>query len=174
MKKVKAGFVLLSSVLIFAGCGSTKDSSSDVSESSTSISSSSKAPSSKAELVDLTTALSSFESFTDTYKSLSKEQRTPSWENIAKSEVTWSGKVIDNTGHTLVVVRTDKWENGMNWDNVQKNPKDPYYVFIADFDNDIDASAYSAGTEVTVKGSLESRGDPDMPTNWKLYHCKIA
>lgn len=73
-----------------------------------------------------------------------------------------------------MVVRTDKWENGMNWDNVQKNPKDPYYVFIADFDNDIDASAYSAGTEVTVKGSLESRGDPDMPTNWKLYHCKIA
>lgn len=169
-------------LIFFAGFGVSTDSkeqnSSETSASSstesTTILSSTTTDSSETKVVDLSSSLSSFETFTDSYESLQKEQRTPAWENIEKSEVTWTGKVIDHTGHTLVLVRSDKWEKGMNWDNVQKNPKDPYYVFIADFDNDIDASAYPAETEVTIKGSLESRGDPDMPTYWKLYHCEIT
>lgn len=172
MKKVKLFCLLAAALLTFSACGTTNDDAKDSSEST--VTSSTVASSSDESVADLTSVLASFETFTDEYEALAKTQRTPAWENIAKSEVTWSGKVIDSTGHTLVIVRSDKWEKGMNWDNVQKNPKDPYYVFIADFDNDIDASAYPAGTDVTVKGSLESRGDPDMPTNWKLYHCEIT
>lgn len=173
MKKVKAMFVLLSLVFLFAGCSGASESSNGSSEVSSKKSESSESVKPETSAVDLTESLVSFEKFTDEYESLEKGQRTPSWEKIAKSEVVWSGKVIDSTNHTLVIVRTDKWEKGMDWNNVQKNPKDPYYVFIADFNNDIDSSAYPSGTEVTIKGSLDSRGDPDMPSNWKLYNCEI-
>lgn len=117
--------------------------------------------------------LNNFPEFLESYKSLDASERTPLWdEEVYGTNVTWTGTIFEVGGQQIYVIDSNKYQEGMDWITVSTTP-DAYSVFVADFETDIDGTDFPIGTEVTVNGDLESRGDPDLNYHWKLYNAEI-
>lgn len=114
-----------------------------------------------------------FPVFLDSYKNLDASERTPVWDKkVYGTNVTWTGTIFEVGGQQIYVIDSSKYQEGLDWVTVSTTP-DAYSVFVADFETDIDDADFPIGTEVTVKGDLESRGDPDLNYHWKLYKAEL-
>lgn len=122
---------------------------------------------------DVLSSISDFELFINNYKKMDPSLRTELWENsIYGTEVTWSGRLIGTLGDSLVLRADGPYIDGVGWSDLEDGEK--YEVFIADFGHEIDEDFYQLGREITIKGDLESRGDPSLDYNWKLYNSSIV
>ena len=118
--------------------------------------------------------VSDFPAFLESYKNLDANERTPIWdENIYGTNVTWTGIIFEVGGQQIYVVDSSKYKDGMTWSSVSTIP-DAYSVFVADFETEINDDEFLVGSEITVTGDLESRGDPDLNYHWKLYNAKLT
>jgi len=116
----------------------------------------------------LASSLDSFDNLTNTYASLPKQERSTDWDGIKGARVTFQGNIVEVGGNRIYVIRSDKYTDGMTWDSIVGTPNE-YYAFVAQFANKINKSAFIVGAPETVSGYLDSRGDPDFVSHWKLY-----
>ncbi|MCM3511678.1 hypothetical protein [Carnobacterium inhibens] len=114
-----------------------------------------------------------FPAFLDSYKELAASERTPLWDkNIYGTNVTWTGIIFEIGEQQIYIVEPSKYKDNMTWNSASATP-DAYSVFVADFESEINDDEFSVGSEVTVTGDLESRGDPDNNSHWKLYNAEL-
>jgi len=114
-------------------------------------------------------ALNDFQLFISHYKGLGN-YKTPTWDNYLNGErVTWKGTIMELGGQQVYIWGSEGYI-GQTWTDVSNgSDHEAYNVFIADFGEDIPQS-FKVGDEVTVQGTLESRGDYDLNYHWKLYN----
>lgn len=122
---------------------------------------------------DVLASLNDFEAFINNYKNLDPTLRSDLWrEQIAGEEVIWTGRLIGTLGDSLILRADGPYIDGVGWFDLEEG--DRYEIYIADFGQDIDEYFYHLGRKITVKGDLESRGDPQLDYNWKLYNSSIV
>lgn len=176
LKNTLISFVV--AVVGFVGIGLTQEET-PVTESNANISSESISESA-AEEIGLTEGqqktvdnLNNFPEFLESYKNLDASDRTPLWdEEIYGTNVNWSGTIFEVGGQQIYIIESSKYQEGMDWSTVSTTP-DAYSVFVADFETDINDADFPIGTEATVSGGLESRGDPELNYHWKLYNAEL-
>lgn len=118
--------------------------------------------------------INDFPTFLASYKELDTSEKTLIWDNnIYGTNVTWTGIIFEVGGQQIYVVDSSKYKDGMTWSSVSKT-SDAYSVFVADFETEINDDEFLVGSEITVTGDLESRGDPDLNYHWKLYTAKLT
>lgn len=128
---------------------------------------------STSETADTTlkNSVSTFSELTTAYSAIpnSDGKRSSAWDDIRGSKVTWTGKVIEINRSRIYLIDPSKYVEGMSWDNVAGTDNE-YYVFVARFNDKINPETFSIGSEETVTGILESRGNENNPAaHWKLY-----
>lgn len=169
---------LIVAVIGFIGIGITQE---DVPEAdndkSTQSESASEPATEESELSEgqqnVLDSVNDFPAFLESYKDLDASERSPLWdENIYGTNVTWTGIIFEVGNKQIYVVDSSKYKDGMTWSSVSTTP-DAYSVFVADFESEINDDEFSVGSEVTVTGDLESRGDPDNNSHWKLYKAEL-
>jgi len=115
-------------------------------------------------------SLNDFSAFIENYKQL-EEEKTTTWDKYLYGEtVTWTGTVMDVSTKQIYIWGKDY--NNQTWDTLSQEDHEKYNVFIAKFENEV-PSDINTGDDITVKGILESRGDYESNTNWKLYESKV-
>lgn len=124
--------------------------------------------------------LNNFSLFVNSYKEIPLTERTPLWENkLYKSNVTWSGTIIGTGGLQIYLIDSEKYLDGMTFDNVSGTEND-FYVFVARFDEKINKTDYQIGQQATFTGNLQSRGSdgqsqyekqPGTFAHWKIYNA---
>jgi hypothetical protein len=115
--------------------------------------------------------LNDFPRFVEAYNQL--EDKTPTWDNFLYGKtVTWMGYVVRIGTSQIFVYGKDDY-NGEDWNTLGDSNK-LFYAFTAEFKNKEDFKELKTGDKVTLKGSLESRGDLNLNYNWKLYDVELV
>lgn len=113
----------------------------------------------------------------EAYYDVPKEQKTSTWDSfMAKKNVTWSGIIadLDAIGDSIVVYGGENY-NGEDWAIMSSSKKDMLpYVFIVELKDEAMKKGLKKGEKVKLKASLDSRGDKELQSNWKLYEGEVV
>lgn len=175
LKNTLISFIV--AVIGFIGVGITQEDAPETNNDSNQSESASEPATEKSELSEgqqeVVDNVIDFPVFLDSYKNLEASERTPVWDKeVYGTNVNWTGTIFEVGGQQIYVIDSSKYQKGMDWLTVSTTP-DAYSVFVADFETDINNDDFPIGTEVTVIGDLESRGDPDLNYHWKIYNAKL-
>lgn len=120
---------------------------------------------------------SDFMPVVDAYYALPKDQKSATWDSfMSKNIVTWSGTIADleAISDSIVVYGKDDY-NGEDWTTISTEKKDMMpYTFIVELKDESVKKDLKQGDKVTLKASLDSRGDKEMQYNWKLYEGEVV
>lgn len=113
----------------------------------------------------------------EAYFALPKDQKTATWDSfMAKKIVTWSGTIadLDAIGDSIVVYGGKNYKNE-DWLTISTKKKDMMpYTFIVELKDKSMKKGLKQGDKVTLKASLDSRGDKTLQFNWKLYEGEVV
>ena len=123
------------------------------------------------KLYDLTTNLNNFPVFLEDFETKynSELEKSKAYNSMVKGkQATWTGTVVEVWSHSLILIESSKYREGLTWQDIQDEGLQ-YYTFIAKFDHAIDG--YIVGEQETITGEPGVRG---MNTDkrkmwWKLY-----
>jgi hypothetical protein len=118
-----------------------------------------------------------FKQVVDAYYALPTDERSPTWDNyMSGNTVTWSGTIadLDAIGDSIVVYGSDDY-NGEDWSTMSSDKTDMMpYTFIVELKDESQKNGLKQGDKVTLKASLDSRGDKELKYNWKLYEGEVV
>jgi hypothetical protein len=128
------------------------------------------------KVAELMASDSDFLPVVEAYFALPSDQRTVTWRDfMEKRIVTWSGTIADleAIGNSIVVYGGENYD-GENWTTISSEKKDMLpFTFIVELKDKSMKNGLKQGDKVTLKASLDSRGDMDMQFNWKLYEGEV-
>ncbi|MBU8768275.1 hypothetical protein [Cytobacillus oceanisediminis] len=177
---MKYKFLLVISVLslsfILGACSGTEETKEPVNKPTEEVNEKAEEPSDTEKQISeqqqkTIDSLNNFPEFINNYKELG-EEKTPTWDNyLYGQEVTWSGTIMEIGSSQIWVLGAGDY-TGQTWDDVNTSGNEAYNVFVADFTSNL-LTDLKPGDSVTVKGTLESRGDFDLNYHWKIYNSEI-
>ncbi|MHC5226887.1 hypothetical protein ACYSNW_01270 [Enterococcus sp. LJL99] len=116
-------------------------------------------------------SLNDFSTFVTNYQKIPMKEKTPFWDKVYGTKVTWTGTAIQEGGNRVYIIDSSRYTPDMTWDSVS-GTEDEYYTFVAKFNDKITDGTFITGNKYSFTGSLESRGtDQEMGffSHWKLY-----
>ncbi|RLL47839.1 hypothetical protein D8M04_00735 [Oceanobacillus piezotolerans] len=112
----------------------------------------------------------------EAYYNLPSDQKSQTWDDFMYGNtVTWSGTIADleAIGDSIVVYSGENY-NGEDWKTISMEKKDMLpYTFIVELKDESQKNDLKQGDTVKINASLESRGDKEMQSNWKLYEGEV-
>jgi hypothetical protein len=118
-----------------------------------------------------------FKPLIDAYYALPKEEKSSTWDSYMNGKiVTWTGTIadLDAIGDSIVVYGSDDY-NGEDWSTISSDKTDMMpYTFIVELKDESQKNGLKQGDKVTLKASLDSRGDKELKYNWKLYEGEVV
>ncbi|MFB3164701.1 hypothetical protein ABLO26_25405 [Neobacillus sp. 179-J 1A1 HS] len=128
------------------------------------------------KVAELMASGSDFLPVVETYYALPSDQKTVTWRDfMEKRIVTWSGTIADleAIGDSIVVYGGENY-TGESWTTISTEKKEMLpYTFIVELKDKSIKNGLKHGDKVTLKASLDSRGDKEMQFNWKLYEGEV-